>query len=44
MVWGPIGHHPVIPAQYLKPYSVKYYLKDRATWLIKKPFGIALFH
>ena len=38
MVWGPIGHHPIIPAQYLKPYSVKYYLKDRATWLVKKAF------
>lgn len=38
MVWGPIGHHPIIPKQYLKPYSKKYYLKDRATWLIKKMF------
>lgn len=38
MVWGPIGHHPKIPKQYLKPYSFTYYLKDRATWLIKKLF------
>jgi glycosyltransferase involved in cell wall biosynthesis len=37
-VWGPIGHHPLIPATYLKPYSAKYYLKDRLTWLVKKMF------
>jgi glycosyltransferase involved in cell wall biosynthesis len=38
MVWGPIGHHPLIPNQYLKHYSFKYYLKDRGTWLMKKIF------
>lgn len=38
MVWGPVGHHPLIPKQYLKPYSSKYYLKDRATWMVKKYF------
>jgi glycosyltransferase involved in cell wall biosynthesis len=37
-VWGPIGHHPLIPAQYLKPYKKDYYLKDRLTWAIKKLF------
>jgi len=37
-VWGPIGHHPLIPGQYLKPYSKKYWIKDRMTWLIKKTF------
>ena len=37
-VWGPIGHHPIIPKQYLKPYSVKYLIKDRLTWLIKNAF------
>ncbi len=37
-VWGPIGHHPLIPSQYLKPYSKKYWIKDRLTWLIKKMF------
>lgn len=37
-VWGPIGHHPLIPAQYLKPYSLSYWLKDRLTWLVKKFF------
>ena len=38
MVWGPIGHHPIIPNQYLKPYSIKYLIIDRATWLVKKMF------
>jgi glycosyltransferase involved in cell wall biosynthesis len=38
MVWGPIGHHPIIPAQYLKPYSIKYLIIDRATWLVKQLF------
>lgn len=38
MVWGPIGHHPKIPNQYLKPYSIKYLIIDRATWIVKKLF------
>ena len=38
MVWGPIGHHPIIPKHYLKPYSIKYLIIDRATWLVKKMF------
>jgi len=38
MVWGPVGHHPLIPKQYLKPYSSKYLLKDRATWMVKNYF------
>ncbi len=37
-VWGPVGHHPKIPAQYLKPYSDKYTVLDRLTWLLKKVF------
>lgn len=37
-VWGSIGHHPLIPAQYLKPYSKKYWIKDRLTWLVKNYF------
>ncbi|MGB1037778.1 MAG: glycosyltransferase family 4 protein [Bacteroidia bacterium] len=37
-VWGPIGHHPLIPSQYLKPYNIKYYIKDRLTWLVKNFF------
>lgn len=38
MVWGPVGHHPLIPKQYLKPYTAKYYWKDRITWGIKNLF------
>lgn len=38
MVWGPVGHHPIIPKQYLKPYSSSYFWKDRATWLVKNYF------
>jgi glycosyltransferase involved in cell wall biosynthesis len=38
MVWGPIGHHPAIPKQYLSKYSVKYYVKDRLTWMVKNYF------
>lgn len=37
-IWGPVGHHPLIPSAFLKPYSSKEYLKDRATWLVKKLF------
>lgn len=38
MVWGPVGHHPLIPSVYLKPYSFKYFVKDRLTWLVKNLF------
>ncbi len=38
MVWGPIGHHPLIPNQYLKLYAKKYFYLDRATWFVKKMF------
>jgi len=37
-VWGPVGHHPLIPRQYLKSYSPKYWIKDRLTWLVKQYF------
>ena len=37
-VWGPVGHHPLIPAQYLSPYKKTYYLKDRFTWMVKQYF------
>lgn len=37
-VWGSVGHHPLIPSQYLKPYPSKYKVQDRATWLVKKYF------
>ncbi|NMR34266.1 glycosyltransferase [Chryseobacterium aquaticum] len=38
LVWGPVGHHPLIPKQYLKDYSQKYFLKDRLTWMVKNFF------
>ena len=37
-VWGPIGHHPLIPKQYLAPYRKSYQIKDNAAWMIKKLF------
>lgn len=37
-VWGPIGHHPLIPSDYLKPFANSYLIKDRLTWLVKKYF------
>lgn len=38
LVWGPIGHHPKIPAQYLNGYPFSYWLKDRMTWVVKNCF------
>ena len=43
-VWGPVGHHPLIPSQYLKPYSKKYWFKDRFTWWIKLFFWNFSYH
>jgi glycosyltransferase involved in cell wall biosynthesis len=37
-VWGHIGHHPMIPSGFLRSYKRSYYLKDRATWLVKLLF------
>lgn len=37
-VWGPIGHHPLIPAQYLESYNKVYLIKDRLTWSVKQFF------
>jgi glycosyltransferase involved in cell wall biosynthesis len=37
-VWGPVGHHPLIPKQYLGLYKKAYFIKDRLTWLIKNLF------
>ncbi|MEL6651328.1 MAG: glycosyltransferase family 4 protein [Bacteroidota bacterium] len=36
MIWGPIGHHPKIPRQFVLPiWGLKAYLKDRMYWWIK---------
>ncbi len=37
-VWGPIGHHPVIPSEYLTCYKKSYLIKDKLTLLTKKLF------
>jgi glycosyltransferase involved in cell wall biosynthesis len=37
-VWGPIGHHPEIPKQYLQNFKKSYYIKDKMTWAVKKMF------
>jgi glycosyltransferase involved in cell wall biosynthesis len=38
-VWGPIGHHPQIPAQFLAPvYGRKKWFVDRLRWTAKKLF------
>ncbi len=35
-VWGPIGHHPKVPKEYLLPiYGRKAYLKDRLYFVVK---------
>ncbi|PJJ08301.1 glycosyltransferase involved in cell wall biosynthesis [Flavobacterium sp. 1] len=36
MVWGPVGHHPIIPEQYLKFASVASKFKNSLAWLVKK--------
>ncbi len=38
-IWGPVGHHPKIPKQYLLPtYGLKSYVKDRFIWMVKNFF------
>lgn len=36
MVWGHVGHHPKIPAGFIRPYGWSAYLQDRLLWMIKK--------
>lgn len=39
LVWGPVGHHPAIPKQFIKNiYGLKPYLIDQAKWGVKKAF------
>ena len=39
LVWGPIGHHPLIPAAFLRPvYGWRAWLADRGRWLVKQAF------
>lgn len=39
LIWGPVGHHPPIPKQYILPvYGRKAYLKDRMFYWVKSTF------
>lgn len=38
LVWGPVGHHPFIPAPFLKPYGPKAWLRERIRWTAKLLF------
>lgn len=41
-VWGPVGHHPLIPKKFLRPfYPIKTYIMDRFLWTLKNVFWIA---
>jgi glycosyltransferase involved in cell wall biosynthesis len=42
-IWGPVGHHPLIPKQYFKLYKKSYFIKDRLTWAVKLFFWNASF-
>lgn len=37
-VWGPVGHHPLIPAQYLAESTIRQRWTNRLTWWIKQYF------
>ncbi len=37
-VWGPIGHHPMVPVQYLKTDSIIGRVTNRLTWWVKTLF------
>jgi glycosyltransferase involved in cell wall biosynthesis len=38
LVWGPIGHHPKIPSQYSSRFNIKYWVKEKMTWVVKNYF------
>ncbi len=37
-VWGPIGHHPKVPYNYIKQYGIKAVLLEEIKWVVKKCF------
>lgn len=39
-VWGPVGHHPPIPREYLRSYKTSYLVKEYLTILVKKAFWL----
>lgn len=39
LVWGPVGHHPAIPTDFVRPvWGPKAWVKDQAFWAIKRLF------
>ena len=41
-VWGPVGHHPLIPKKFLRPfYPMKTFIMDRFLWVLKNIFWLA---
>lgn len=36
VVWGPIGHHPAIPASYLSSTSIRFQLQEKLKWKLKQ--------
>ncbi|MBK6839294.1 MAG: glycosyltransferase family 4 protein [Bacteroidetes bacterium] len=39
LVWGPVGHHPKVPKEYLLTvYGWKSYIADRFRWVLKQAF------
>ncbi len=38
LVWGPVGHHPLIPATHLRLYGTAALVKDRLIWTLKRAF------
>lgn len=40
LVWGPIGHHPAIPATHLRPYGPAALVQDRLIWGLKRAFWL----
>ncbi len=37
-VWGPIGHHPKVPYNYIKQYGIKAIILEEVKWFVKKCF------
>ncbi|MCB0820650.1 MAG: glycosyltransferase family 4 protein [Bacteroidetes bacterium] len=39
LVWGPVGHHPLIPFKFLRPfYGYRVVIMDRFLWMLKNLF------
>lgn len=37
-IWGPIGHHPKVPYNYIKKYGIKAVVLEELKWFVKKCF------